>query len=72
MDLCVLKAIVGYKRSKQKHIHLVVAYTFNPSTRDLHILNPSTRGKYKMGGDRELGFNLQLPNLGEGKSSLVA
>ena len=55
------KATMGYKRSKQKQIQVVVAHAFNPST----------RGECKTGGDRGSGLSFQSPSLGRGKTSLA-
>ena len=72
MDLCEFKATLGYIRSIQKQIQVVVAHTFNPSTRESHAFNPSTKGEQKAGGDRGSGLSLQSPSLGRGKTALVA
>ena len=46
----------------QKQIQVVVAHTFNLST----------KGEYEMGGDQGSGLSLQSPSLGRGKTFLVA
>ena len=47
MDLCEFKATLGYTRSLQKQIQVVVAHTSHPSTREF---NPNTKGDYKAQG----------------------
>ena len=46
MDFCEFKATLGYTKSIQKQIQVVVSHTFNPSVGELgesHTFNPSPR-----------------------------
>ena len=73
MDLCEFKDTLGYTRSRQKQIQVVVAHTFNPSTMESHAFNPSTKGEYKTRRQRlRLRLSLQSPSLGRCKTSLVS
>ena len=72
MYLGELKATLGYTRSMQKHIQLVMAHTFNPSPRESHTFKPSTRGKINWEEREKLSLlSLQSPSHGRGKTSLV-
>ena len=62
MDVCEFKATLGYTRSMQKQIQVVLAHVFNPHTRESHAFNHSNKGKYKTGG--YLGL-LSISNLQE-------
>ena len=68
MDLCKFKAILGYIRSVQKKIQVVAAHNFNPSPRESHTFNPSTRGNINEKRER---LSLQPPSLGRSKASPV-
>lgn len=71
MDLCEFQGNLGYKRSMQKEIQVVVAHTINLSTTESHTFHSSTRGEYMMGGNKGSGLSLQSPSLDSGKMSLV-
>ena len=43
-DLCEFKATLGYTKSTQKEIQVVVAHTFNPSPRESPPLIPALEG----------------------------
>ena len=71
MDLCEFKTTLGYTRPMQKQIQVGVVHTFNPSPRESRAFHPSTRGIINW-EERESLLSLRLPNLGRGKTSLVA
>ena len=72
MYLGELKATLGYTRSMQKHIQLVMAHTLNPSPRESHTFKHSTRGNINWEERERLSLlSLQSPSLGRGKTSLV-
>ena len=66
MDFYEFKASLGYTRSMQKQMQVVAAHTFNPSIGESYPFNSSTKGLYKMGGDRGSGLSLQLLSVGRG------
>ena len=47
MDPCELKANLGYTKLVQKQIRVVAVHTFNPSPRESHTFNHSTRVNIK-------------------------